>query len=76
MFIGAFDFCAYSTKEVHYFNKLDPSIKIVTRDFGCGAVDSAPPIKYLQRVEEYTKYFIQVEHIDTFNIDHSKWIKK
>ena len=67
--------CNWSNSEVLYTNKDNKEVKIIRRDYGCGATDSGAPIVKICIVKEFTKYFNSISEIDIEEIDQTKWIK-
>ena len=67
--------CSWTTGKVFFESKQDRSIKIVERDYGCGATDSGRPICKIFKVKNITNYLIWVTEIDTNKIDKSQWVK-
>jgi uncharacterized membrane protein len=67
--------CSWTTDKVFFEDKKNSSIKIVERDYGCGATDSGKPIYKTFKVHEVTKYLIWVTEIDTNKIDMSEWTR-
>ena len=65
--------CDWTTDKVFFENIKNPSVKIVQRDFGCGATDSSPATIKLFKVREITPLLIWVTPIDTNKIDKSDW---
>jgi hypothetical protein len=77
MIISLFgDMCGWTaTGKVFFEDKKDHSIKIVERDYGCGALDSGLPKYKVVKIKELTKYLVLVTEIDTNKIDKSEWIR-
>ena len=67
--------CSSTTHKVFFENKQNPSIKIVQRSYGCGAIDSSPSVPLVFKVREITSNLIWVTDIDTTQIDKSEWIR-
>ena len=67
--------CDWTNREILYTNKEYKEVKIIQRDYGCGATDSGPPIVKNFKVKEFTKYFISAKEIDIEKIDQNEWIK-
>ena len=72
-FVLLFNMCDWSTSIVLFQNKEDSDIKIVEREYGCGATDGGEPIYKIFKVQELTKYFIRVTEIDTATIGRAEW---
>ena len=74
MFMTLFSgMCDWTTNKVFFENKQNTSIKIVQRDFGCGATDSSPATIKLFKIKEITPLLIWVTDIDTNQINKSEW---
>ncbi len=67
--------CGWTTNRVFFENTQNKTIKIVERNFGCGATDSGEPVYKIFKLKEITKYFIWVTEIDTNQIDKSEWTR-
>ena len=67
--------CDWTTDIVFFENKLNPSIKIVQRSFGCGATDSSPATLKVFKVKEITPYLIWTTSIDTNQINKYEWTR-
>jgi len=65
--------CDWTTDRVFFENKQNPSIKIVQRSYGCGAIDSSPATLKVFKVREIAPYLIWVTNIDTSQINKSEW---
>lgn len=70
-----FDMCGWTDKQILYQNINNQKTKIIVREFGCGATDSGRPNIHIQKVQNFTEYFIRKTEIDTANIDKKEWIK-
>ncbi|MCJ8292192.1 MAG: hypothetical protein HRT58_20110 [Crocinitomicaceae bacterium] len=68
-----FDFCGTDYEQAIYRSKETPSLQIVERSFGCGAIDSGPPNISLYEIERYRLGLIYVKPIDTSRIDLKLW---
>ena len=73
--ISMFDMCSWTNRQVLYMHKNDSNIKIIVKDFECGATDSGELLTGVYQVQTITKYFIRSTKIDTTEIDKSEWIK-
>ncbi len=69
------DMCDWTNRETLFISKEDNNIKIIRRDYGCGATDSGPPIVKNFKVKESFKYFISATEVNIEEVDESKWIK-
>ncbi len=69
------DMCSWSTGTVLFEHKEDPKIKIVERDYGCGATDSGSPVYKVFRRKEITSYLSLFTEIDTSKINKAEWNK-
>jgi hypothetical protein len=67
--------CSWTNGRVIFENKEVSSIKIIEREYGCGATDSGEPVYKIFKVQEVTKYFIKVTEIDTVTIDRAEWMR-
>ena len=67
------EMCSCTTDNVVFENKQNNSIKIVKREFGCGATDSGSPTFKLFEIHEYANCVIWVKDVDTNKIDKNKW---
>ena len=67
--------CDWTTENVIFENKLNPSTKIVQRSFGCGATDSSPATLKVFKVKEITPFLIWTTTIDTNQINKSEWTR-
>ena len=68
--------CQYTTKEILFENKQNPSVTIALRDYGCGAWDSDPPNDKAYKMRSLPFGLIMTSAIDTTKIDKNEWIKK
>lgn len=73
IFFSFADMCAYSKGETWFVNKVNPNIKVVRRDFGCGATDSSPASVSFWKIRQITPFLIKADIIDTLSIDMNKW---
>jgi len=71
----AVDMCSWTDKQILYQNINNHNTKIIVREFGCGATDSGQPNIHIQKVQNFTDYFILRKEIDTTCIDKKEWIK-
>ena len=67
--------CAWTTRNELLMHKANNKIKIVERDYGCGATDSTAPIVRIFKTREVTNFFIFITEVDTSKIDKTNWIK-
>ncbi|MDG1330918.1 MAG: hypothetical protein P8P74_01200 [Crocinitomicaceae bacterium] len=67
------DLCTYTNSEALFQSTSDPSIEIIERDFGCGAVDSGPASISHWIVEDYPLGLIHCTRVDTNAIDLIEW---
>ena len=65
--------CLWSTRRILFEKKNDRSIKIIERDFGCGATDSSPGTVAIFKITEITPFFMYASRIDTTRIDKNEW---
>jgi hypothetical protein len=65
--------CSWTTVNTLYENTENPSVKIVEREFGCGATDSSNPTKRLFKTKQVTPFFVWVTEFDTASVDKTKW---
>ena len=70
MFTGM---CNWYNVEVMYRSKEDKELKIIRRNYGCGATDSGPPIESFFSVKKVNKHFNSVREINIEEIDLTKW---
>lgn len=70
---SAFSLCSYYREEVIYENIHDSTIHIVTRSFGCGAVDSEPATLHVFKEEIKWNYFYIYEEADTSKLSSAEW---
>lgn len=73
IFVGGM--CAWTTNKVLFEHKIESTIKIEKRSFGCGATDSNPSKIGIFKVRNFTTYFIWVSSIDTNEINKSEWLR-
>lgn len=66
--------CAWTDNKTLFIKADDPTIKIVLRDYGCGATDSVSPIYKVFKVKRINLYLVSVTDIDTTKIDKTRWI--
>ena len=69
------DMCDWSHREVLFTNKTNKKIKIIKREYGCGAVDSEQPIVKDFEVKEVGKFFITSREINIEEIVQNEWVK-
>jgi len=67
--------CAWTVDKVLFENKQNISIKIVQRNYDCGATDSSRPNPKIFKVREITPDFIWATKIDTTEINKNEWIR-
>ncbi len=67
--------CERTTRKVLFQDRTDPSVKIVERDFGCGATDSEPATTDTYKIKELAFYFILSTKVDTNKIDKTQWTR-
>lgn len=65
--------CRWTNNKVLFENKEDKTIKIVLRDFGCGATDSGSPAYKVCKIKAISPLLIWVTDIDTTKIDRRIW---
>lgn len=65
--------CDWTTHEVFFESRQNPSIRIVQRSYGCGATDSSPATYSLFKVRELSPYLIWVTKADTNQINKDEW---
>ena len=61
--------CDWSNNETLFVNKENQNIKIIEREYGCGAMDSDIPFIRDFKVNEFSKYFIIATKIDKEKIN-------
>lgn len=64
--------CGHVITEELFINRTNPSIKIVTRAFGCGATDSTPSTHSTVKIHEFGYLFMLVSE-QKEGIDLTKW---
>lgn len=67
--------CDWSNQKILYTNKKNKEVKIIKRDYGCGATDSDLPTIKIFKVRKVTKYFILAKEVDITKIDQNEWNK-
>lgn len=65
--------CSWTNNKVLFNNVNDKTIKIVLRDFGCGATDSGSPTYKVCKIKNILPSLIWVTEIDTTKIDRQIW---
>ena len=65
--------CRWTNNKVLFNNVHDKTIKIVLRDFGCGATDSGSPTYKVCKIKNILPSLIWVTEIDTTKIDRQIW---
>ncbi len=65
--------CEWTTDRIYFENKKNPSIKIVRRNYGCGAYDSGLPQYKICKARNITGYLVWMPEIDTNTIDKNFW---
>jgi hypothetical protein len=75
-FIGflATSMCAWSERKTLFVHREDAERRIVTRDYGCGATDSSPPIVRTFEMYRLNSWFNYVGEVDTVELDGADWI--
>lgn len=68
-----FSFCAWTMGGIKYEHKTNENLKIISRDFGCGAVDGTPAILKLFKLYDYSPYLIIIKEFNYSEIDLNKW---
>ena len=68
--------CAWTTDKVLFQNKENSNVKIVARNYGCGATDSGRPLYKLFKTREITSCLIYISEIDTNSIIEEEWARK
>jgi hypothetical protein len=66
--------CTWTDNKTLLIKADDPTIKIILRDYGCGATDSGSPIYKVFKVKRLTSYLVSVTDIDTTKLDKTHWI--
>jgi len=67
--------CTWSTGTVLFEKKSNAGIKLVERDFGCGAVDNTPPSEGFFIRTPVSPVFFYYKAVDTTKIDMRVWQK-
>lgn len=67
--------CDYSNGRTLFTNRTDPSIRIIIRYYGCGAVDSSPATPSIAKLKPFTPVFNYVSPVDTSKINKEDWIR-
>jgi hypothetical protein len=67
--------CDWSNRETLFVNKENQNIKIIQREYGCGAMDSDAPFTRDFKVNECSKYFIIATEIDLEKMNKNVWIE-
>lgn len=67
--------CDWSNGKILFTSKKNQKIKVIKREYGCGAVDSGQPIVKDFEVKEVAKLFIIAKEINISEIDENEWIK-
>ena len=67
--------CRWSTLDVLFQKKDNPSIQIVRRDFGCGAVDSSAPLADIIEAHYIGAGLMLTFPADTAKLDRSAWVR-
>ena len=76
LFISIFaNMCDTTNRKTLFENKQNENLKIIEREYGCGATDSSPPNVSIYKVRQLTKYFIYPTKIDTNDLDKNEWQK-
>lgn len=65
--------CAWTTDKVLFEKINEPSVKIVSREYGCGAVDTGSPTHNIFKIKYFTSHLILVSPIDTTKINKAIW---
>ena len=67
--------CGHSIVKTLFEKNNDPSEKIVIRDFGCGATDSSPSVRSVEKLSYYTSHFYIASPVDTMKLDRDQWVR-
>ena len=66
---------AWSRGETILENRSNKSVRIVKRDFGCGATDSSPETVQIFKITQITPLFIYVSKVDTSKLEKKDWVR-
>lgn len=67
--------CDYSNGRTLFISRTDPSIRIIFRYYGCGAVDSSPETPSTAKLKPFTRVFNYITPVDTSKINKEEWIR-
>ena len=67
--------CEWTDQKVLFTSATNKNVKIIERNFGCGATDSSDPTVENFVVKEYTKYFKVAKQVDINELDLTNWVK-
>lgn len=65
--------CAWTNAGILFRHKTDSGLSIIERSFGCGAVDSSPPIYQTFRRKELSFGLLYITQIDTSDFNPAEW---
>lgn len=66
--------CAWTNDGILFRHKTGSSLSIIERSFGCGAVDSSPPIYQTFQCEELSFGLLYITQIDTSELNLAEWL--
>jgi hypothetical protein len=75
VFSFGFSMCTWSRGETILENRLNKSVRIVKRDFGCGATDTSPATVEIFKITQITPLFICVSKVDTNKLEKKDWVR-
>lgn len=65
--------CVWTTHNVLFLQRADPTTIIALRSMGCGATDSGSPVYGTFKIRTLTSNFVRVTKTDTATLDRSQW---
>ena len=70
-----FTFCSWTINGIKYEHKTNENLRIISREFGCGAVDGTPATKTDFKLYDYSPYLTIISKCNYSEIDFNEWIK-
>lgn len=67
------DLCLWTNNGIIYENKNNKNKMIISRDYGCGAVDSSPPVFRNFLLIDFSPFLKIITRVDTSNLNTDKW---
>jgi hypothetical protein len=73
--VSGFSFCGWSDQNTVYCNDQSSGKIIVTRKFGCGAIDGGPSRTGVFEIRPFLPGLNWTTEVDTLKIDRAKWTR-